>query len=148
MPSIRFFCEDRTIKLPKPRKTTSWIKSVIESESYELLHLNYIFCSDDYLRQINVEYLHHVTFTDIVTFDNSEEDGKVEADIFISIDRVKENSMTFARPFQEELHRVLIHGVLHLMGYKDKDPRQKAEMRKKEDAYLSLTGVPRETFKS
>lgn len=147
MPLIRFFSEDRSAKLLKPRKTVNWIKSVIAIESKELGLVNFIFCSDEYLRQINLQYLNHSTYTDIVTFDNSESKGMIEGDIFISVDRVKDNSVKFGRPFQEELHRVLIHGILHLAGYSDKGPIKKIRMTKKEDACLSLPGVPRETFK-
>jgi rRNA maturation RNase YbeY len=147
MSSIRFFSEDRSAKIPKPRKTVNWIKSVIAIESRALGLVNFIFCSDEYLRQINLQYLNHSTYTDIVTFDNSESKGTIEGDIFISVDRVKDNAVKFSRPFQEELHRVLIHGILHLAGYSDKGPIRKARMTKKEDACLSLPGVPRETFK-
>ena len=147
MSSIRFFSEDRTTKLPKPRKTVTWIKSVVKKESKQLGLVNFIFCSDEYLRQINLQYLNHSSYTDIVTFDNSESTGIVEGDIFISVDRVKDNAIKFSRPFQEELHSVLIHGILHLVGYSDKGPIRKLRMTKKEDACLSLPGVPRETFK-
>jgi probable rRNA maturation factor len=147
MSHVRFFCEDRLIKLPKPRKTVNWIKSVIAGESRRLGSINYIFCSDDYLGRINIEYLRHNTLTDIITFDNSDSNESVEGDIFISIDRINDNSQKLGRPFQEELHRVLIHGILHLIGYSDKTERQKSRMRKKEDACLSSPYVPRETFK-
>src|SRR5687767_12168673 len=132
MPSIRFFSEDRSAKIPKPRKTVTWIKSVIAIESKELGIVNFIFCSDEYLRKINLQYLNHSTYTDIVTFDNSESRGMIEGDIFISVDRVKDNAAKFNRPFQEELHRVLIHGILHLAGYSDKGPIRKSRMTKKE----------------
>lgn len=87
---------------------------------------------------MNVEYLKHKTLTDIITFDNSDEKGVLEGDIYISIDRVKENAASLGVVFTSELNRVIIHGVLHLLGYKDKTPVHKKEMRKKEDAYLSL----------
>lgn len=87
---------------------------------------------------MNIQYLNHKTYTDIITFDNSEAPKLLEGDIFISVDRVKENAEKLKIPFVHELHRVMIHGVLHLLGYSDKTPRKKAEMRKKEDAYLSL----------
>jgi len=138
MPSIQFFSEGIRFKLDHPRKTRSWIKSAIEAEDMQAGSLNYIFCSDAYLHDINLKYLNHDTLTDIVTFDNSEEVGLIEGDIFISIDRVRENAKTFNRSVDEELHRVLIHGVLHLLGYADKSPASKKQMRKKEDHYLSL----------
>lgn len=138
MPSIKFFTEEVAFKLPHPRKTSSWIKSAIQREKKSLANLTYIFCSDEYLYGINVEYLRHKTYTDIITFDMSEGSGEIEGDIFISIDRVRENSEKLGTPFEEELHRVIIHGALHLIGYSDKTPAQKTTMRRKEDAYLSL----------
>ena len=138
MAQISFFAEDVKFKLPHPRKSSTWIKETIIKEKRKLESLNFIFCSDEYLREINIQYLNHKTYTDIVTFDQSEEPKTIQGDIFISIDRVKENAANFEVDFDEELHRVLIHGVLHLIGYGDKDPKAKARMRKKEDAYLSL----------
>lgn len=109
----------------------------MEGRTLELL--NIIFCSDNYLLKINTEYLNHNTLTDIVTFDqsNSTADG-LEGDIYISIERVKENAQMLQQSFDDELCRVMIHGVLHLIGYTDKSARAKIAMRKKEDAYLSL----------
>lgn len=147
MSSISFFSEDRQVIIPKPRKTANWIKSVIKLESKKLIQVNYIFCSDEHLRHLNVQYLNHTTYTDILTFDNSETTDSIEGDIFISVDRIVDNATKFKRPFQEELHRVLIHGVLHLAGHSDKGRIQKSRMRKKEDACLSLPSVPRETFR-
>lgn len=138
MPSIQFFEEDISFKLPHPRKTKSWIDAVIKQEKKASGSINYIFCSDKYLHQINLEYLNHDTLTDIVTFDNSERKGIIDGDIFISIERVRENAGKYGRTFDEELHRVLIHGILHLVGFSDKSAEQKKRMRKKEDAYLSL----------
>lgn len=99
--------------------------------------VNYIFCSDDYLREINIQYLKHKTYTDIVTFNYGTTD-QIEGDIFISVDRVKENAQKFNTELETELHRVIIHGVLHLIGYSDKSKTEKALMREKEDTYLSL----------
>jgi len=99
--------------------------------------LNYIFCSDTYLHKINLEYLKHDTLTDIITFDYSEK-KQISGDIFISIDRIKENAPKFNQSTDIELNRVLIHGVLHLLGYKDKTPKEKETMRAKEDFYLTL----------
>jgi probable rRNA maturation factor len=138
MPAINFFSEDLDFTVPQPRKTTSWIKAAIAKEKHKLVSLNYIFCTDQYLLSINKEYLNHKTLTDIITFDNSEGGGQIEGDIFISVERVKENARKFERPFVEELRRVMIHGVLHLLGYSDKTAAQKSRMRGKEDAYLSL----------
>lgn len=138
MAAINFFSQDLSFKLPTPRKTSTWIREVISQEKKKLVQLNYIFCSDQYLLQINQQYLNHHTLTDIITFDNSEEIATIEGDVFISVERVKENAGSLETAFDEELHRVLIHGVLHLAGYTDKSNRKKLEMRKKEDAYLSL----------
>ena len=138
MASIRFFSEDVQFKVPHPRKTTNWIKETIQKEKKEQGNLNFVFCSDEYLHSINVQYLNHTTYTDIVTFDSSETKGLIEGDIFISVERIEENASKFNTSFDEELHRVIIHGVLHLIGYSDKGTTKKALMRRKEDTYLSL----------
>jgi probable rRNA maturation factor len=144
MPSIRFFYEDTPFRLEKVTSVKSWIKKTIHAEGRQLASLNYIFCSDTYLLEINVQYLSHTSLTDIITFDLSDplalQRSDIEGEIYISIDRVRENAGKFSNQFQEELHRVIIHGVLHLVGYSDKNPRQRTIMRKKEDAYLSLRG--------
>jgi len=146
MPSLHFFEEEISFKLPHPRKTSNWIKKSIKKEKKELIELNFIFCSDEYLKGINMQFLNHKTYTDIVTFDTSEDSGFIQGDIFISVDRVRENAIKFNTEFEEELHRVIIHGVLHLIGYSDKGIQKKSAMRKKEDAYLSLRNqVSRET---
>ena len=137
MAAIHFFAQDLDFKLSRPRKTKTWIKEVLNRENKSLSTLNYIFCSDTYLLSINEQYLHHKTLTDIITFDNSDGD-KIEGDVFISIERVRENASKLKTDFDDELHRVLIHGVLHLSGYGDKTAKEKSTMRKKEDAYLSL----------
>jgi len=138
MGQIKYFTEDHNFKLPDKRHTGNWIKYIIQEEAYTLNQINYIFCSDAYLLQINESYLNHNTLTDIITFPYSQQNEPILADIFISIDRVKENALLFNCSFLDELHRVMIHGVLHLMGYSDKNPRKKAEMREKESACLSL----------
>lgn len=138
MAAIRFFSEQVRFKISHPRKTSNWIKKAIESESYALKSINIIFCSDSMLSELNVKYLKHKTLTDIITFDYAESKGTIMGDIFISIPRVRENAGKFKTKFDEELHRVIIHGVLHLMGFKDKNTRQKSIMRNKEDSYLSL----------
>ncbi len=135
---ISFFRKDTRFKPSHPRKTISWLKRVSDEFGYEIQTLNFIFCSDDYLLGINQHYLAHDYYTDIITFDNSEGSHKLEGDIFISIDRVRENARNLRVPFQDELDRVMVHGVLHLMGYSDKNPSEKSRMRKKEDACLSL----------
>lgn len=138
--AVRFFSEEIQFKLPHPRKTSTWIKESIVKEKGTLANLNFIFCSDAHLLTINQQYLNHNTLTDIITFDNRTDDqsGPIEGDIFISIERVVENASSLGIAFDTELHRVLIHGVLHLLGYNDKKMADKALMRKKEEAYLSL----------
>jgi len=112
-----------------------WIKKVIASENKEMGEINYIFCSDEYLLERNIKYLDHDTLTDIITFNYCK--GKIiTSDIMISIDRVKENSTIFDNSFSEELHRVMIHGILHLIGYDDKTEKEKILMREKENFYL------------
>ena len=112
-----------------------WIKKVITSENKEMGEINYIFCSDEYLLERNIKYLDHDTLTDIITFNYCK--GKIiTSDIMISIDRVKENSTIFDNPFSEELHRVMIHGILHLIGYDDKTEKEKKLMKEKENFYL------------
>lgn len=135
---IEFYSEDLDFSLSNPEQVADWIASIIEQHEFELVGLTYIFCSDEYLHQMNVEYLDHDTLTDIITFDNADEEGTVEGDIFVSIDRVRDNAQTLGIPFEDELHRVLIHGVLHLLGFKDKTDEQEALMRKQEDSCLSL----------
>ncbi len=134
---IQFFNEDIDFKVPQSRITKKWLLNIIEAEGFHLNQLNYIFCSDEYLLKINQEYLEHDFYTDIITFDNSEEDNHIEGDIFISIDRVRENASIHQKKFEEELRRVLAHGVLHLVGYDDLEDEQELQMRAKEDHYLS-----------
>ena len=122
-------------KLLDEKKTSQWISSIVEQGAFELGEINYIFCDDEYLHKINVEFLEHDTFTDIISFDYTM--GRlIGGDIFISIPRVEENSKEFDVSFQNELYRVIIHGVLHYMGYKDKTPDEKQLMRDKENSCL------------
>ena len=135
---IYFFCEDITFPTPPLKSTRSWLIEVANRENRTIGSLNYIFCSDSYLLKINREYLGHDTLTDIITFDNSESDEIVEGDVYISVQRVRENAAEFKVAFAKELARVMVHGLLHLLGYKDKSAHQKRMMRKKESSYLSL----------
>lgn len=135
---VSFFSEDIDFKVVNPLKTKKWIKNASFSEGYEVSQLNYIFCSDEYLLEINKQYLDHDYFTDIITFDNSEEDKELEGDIYISVDRVRDNAETFHTDFDSEMRRVLIHGLLHLVGYEDSSEALKTAMRAKEDEYLRL----------
>ena len=143
MGAINFFSEKIRFKLSNPKKSTSWIKSAIKKEGAKLNSINYIFCSDEHLRGINIQYLNHKTYTDIVTFNFNPSENEIEGEIYISIDRVKENAIKFKADFNVELHRVMIHGVLHLLGFNDKSKTEKSTMREKEDSYLSLLKFPK-----
>jgi probable rRNA maturation factor len=138
MPSINFFEEDIRFKLKDKTKVKNWVKATITAEGYKLQELNYIFCSDAYLLGINQQYLDHDTYTDIITFDNSEKEKVITGDIFISIERIRENAEKFNSGELNELHRVIIHGALHLLGYKDKTADSKQLMASKEDQYLGI----------
>ena len=140
-PSIHFFSEDISFILKQKGRLRPWLNSTIKAESFKLRELNFIFCSDNYLLSINQQYLKHNTFTDIITFDNSDEKQYIVGDIFISIDRVRENAINFKVPEQDELHRVMIHGTLHLLGYPDKGKEAKALMTAKENYYLQKLSV-------
>lgn len=132
--TINFYCEEVELTLSDEDKISNWIKSTILQEGQELGNLNFVFCSDPYLHKINTEYLNHDTLTDVITFPYS--DTFIEGDIFISIDRIRDNAKTFKVSFEEELKRVIIHGVLHLLGYSDKNPEDKQQMTLKENLYL------------
>lgn len=134
---INFFNEDVQFTLKDKIRIRKWIRKSIESEDFKLGELNFIFCTDSYLLRVNQEYLKHDTYTDIITFDNSEDSEVISGDIFISVDRVTENAEKLQVTFNDELHRVMIHGVLHLMGYPDKKKEEKMLMTTKEDFYLA-----------
>lgn len=134
---INFFSEDIDFSLENESPIRDWITKCIIQEKKQAGELSFIFSSDDFILNINKEYLDHDFYTDIITFDYRENDT-ISGDIFISIDRVKENAQTLSIPFLDELHRVIIHGVLHILGYKDKSPEEESIMRAKEDFYLSL----------
>lgn len=134
---ISFFAEDTDFTLKQKQKIRQWIASAAKTEGLPRIgELNFIFCSDEYLLDINKQYLNHDTYTDIVTFDHSEEEEVLAGDIFISIDRVRENAQKFGVSEWDELCRVIIHGVLHLCGYLDKTKEDKNLMTQKEDEYL------------
>lgn len=139
--AISFNFEDTNTIPLKRNKIKVWIKSCIEKRNGELRDLNYIFCNDDYILDINRQYLNHDYFTDIISFDYSEYDYEtqktlVSGDLFISLDTVRSNSQLIGVEFEEELHRVIIHGVLHLLGFKDKTEQEEKEMRKEEEECL------------
>ena len=139
---IEFHVEDVQFDLSNLTVYTDWIEQIIQREEHQLVQLNYIFCSDQYLHSINVEYLDHDTYTDIITFPYTER-PYIEGDIFISIDRVKENAEHLNVSFEQELQRVIIHGVLHLCGYPDKTPEQAKQMREKENESIQLLATLR-----
>lgn len=138
MGSINFFTEDIDFTLRQKIKLRNWIKSTVEENQYKLAVINYIFTSDNHLLTINKEYLDHDTYTDVITFNQSTDPKILEADIYISIERIKENAKKLNLPTNDELHRVMIHGVLHLLGFTDKEESEKEVMRKKENHYLAL----------
>lgn len=117
-----------------------WISRIIYSEGFDEGEINYIFCDDEYLHKINLEYLDHDTLTDIISFDYTV-GNLIQGDIFISIERVKDNASDFNASFDEELKRVLSHGILHYCGYKDKSPKDEALMRSKEDEKMQMFHV-------
>ena len=130
------FNYETDFQLESENKISSWIVKTISSESHKLESINYVFCDDDYLHKLNVEFLNHDTLTDIISFDYSV--GKlIQGDIFISVERVVDNAKDFGVSFEEELHRVIIHGVLHYCGYKDKTDAEAKVMREKENHYLT-----------
>jgi probable rRNA maturation factor len=138
--AVSFTNADITFTLQGRTALKKFITSSFEKEAKKKLSVSYIFCSDDYLLRINQDFLGHDYYTDIITFPLSETDKKVEAEIYISIDRVRENAATLKLPFNQELHRVLFHGILHLIGYKDKTASQKELMRRAEDKWLKKYG--------
>ena len=133
---IIYNVEDIDFELQNTEGVTKWIEQVIALEKKRLSGISYIFCSDDYLHKLNVQYLDHDTLTDILTFPYNR--SPIEGDIFISIDRVKDNAQDLNISFENELHRVIIHGVLHLCGYLDETDEEEEMMRKKEDEALLL----------
>ena len=133
---IQYHTEAIDFDLPNSDQFTNWIKATIKTEQNELSTLNFIFCNDTYLHTINVDYLNHDTFTDVITFPYTKADEPIQGDIYISLDRIKENAAKFDVPFLKELKRVMIHGVLHLCGYGDKSEKEAAIMRAKENFYL------------
>jgi rRNA maturation RNase YbeY len=136
--NIGFFFEKVSIPGFSEKEIREWIIGLIENEGKVPGDISFIFCNDQYLYQMNVQYLQHDTLTDIITFDYCQENGNISGDLFISIDRVEENARELNLSFNQELKRVMVHGVLHLMGYNDKDSAQQAAMRQKENYYLNL----------
>ena len=139
MPGIYFHAEE--VKNPlagKVKKYKIWLDSLAANEGGHIEEIHYIFCNDSYILEINKSYLNHDYFTDIITFPYSEEKSGIKSDIFISLETVLSNSETYKEPFEKELHRVMAHGLLHLLGYNDKTPEDEKIMRKKENEYILL----------
>jgi len=132
-----FHSEDISFELDKKPAIISWLSYSINNEGKIPGEISYIFCSDEYLHKMNVEHLDHDTLTDIITFDYCD-DNHVNGDMFISVDRIKDNANDFGVSFEDELHRVMVHGVMHLCGYKDKTTEDQKVMSAKEDFYLNL----------
>ena len=134
------FNYETDFELENEAQYEDWISRIIESEGFDEGEINYIFCDDDYLHKINVEYLDHDTLTDIISFDYTV-GNLIQGDIFVSIERVQDNAKDFYVSFEEELKRVLSHGVLHYCGYKDKSPKDEALMRSKEEEKMQMFHV-------
>lgn len=137
MKKINFFNQDVPSPIENGTFLITWFLEIIAREDHKADEVNYIFCSDKYLLDLNIKYLSHDYFTDVISFDYSE-DNVISGDIFISIDRIKENAEKYKVTFQNELMRIMIHGLLHLLAYDDKTPAQKTAMTAKEDEYLKL----------
>lgn len=133
---VSYFFEDTNFKFNRRRLTSQWLKFTAESEIKRIGQVNIIFCSDNYILDINQNYLQHDYFTDIITFDYCE--GKtLSGDLFISVDTVRENAIFYGTEFDDELNRVIVHGLLHLIGYDDHSEEDQKTMRSKEDYYLA-----------
>ena len=132
---VHFYKEDTGYLLASKREIRAWLLSVLEQEQKKTGEISFIFCSDEYLLTLNKQYLNASYLTDVITFDYCEDDF-ISGDIFISVDRVKENAKLYQQTTSKEMHRVILHGVLHLCGYKDKTEKEIQQMREKEEYYL------------
>ena len=138
---IHFYNEGTKTRLPQKKRLKNYLENLFQREGRSLSFLNYIFCSDDFLLQINRDFLKQDDLTDIITFSYAPKKEPIEGEVYISTDRIKENQRTFKSGYNGELHRVIFHGALHLCGYRDKTTIQKKTMRQKEDFYLSGYGL-------
>lgn len=147
MSEVRFFYKEVSPIISKRKSLQSFLVGLFKKEKKKLAQLNYVFCSDEALLQINKEYLQHDYYTDIITFDLSASNQEISGEIYISVDRVRDNALSLGTTLREEIHRVVFHGALHLVGYGDKSPKEIISMRAKEDHYLKLyfKKVPRGT---
>jgi len=137
-PKVYFFFEGITISLKNRARIKEIVELIFKKEKKKLNHVSYIFCTDKALLSINKKYLNHSYYTDVISFDLSEDQERIWGEVYISIDRVRENAEIFNIPFSKELRKVIFHGALHLCGYKDKQASEKKKMQKKEDFYLAL----------
>ncbi len=138
MPSVSFHSELTSFKLKDKNKLKKWLHAVALRHAGSISAIQYIFCDDSFLLDINKQYLNHNTLTDIITFRYSEHPAPLESDIYISVERVRENASSLSDSFESELHRVMVHGVLHLLGFKDKSGKEKELMRLEEDYCLGI----------
>ena len=141
---MNFFNENIIYKIPKKDKLRKWLFNAIEKEGKVTGDLNFILCDDEFLSKLNYKYLRHKRLTDILTFGYNNETGLINGDIFISLPRVRENATIFKQSLEDELHRVMIHGILHLVGYNDKTQNDKIEMKDKENFYLELFRISKQ----
>lgn len=137
---VRYYNDATTFRLPEKRRTAAWLAEVAHAEGYTLGDVNYIFCSSERHLEINKEFLGHDYFTDIITFDYSDRKGErvISGDIFIDVETVRDNARIYGTRFRDEMRRVVVHGVLHLCGQKDKSERAERQMHRKEDKYMAL----------
>jgi rRNA maturation RNase YbeY len=137
---VRYYNDSTTYRLRDKRKIAAWLKRVAQEEGYSLGDVNYIFCSSEVHRKMNIDFIGHDYFTDIITFDYSDlkGEGVVSGDIFIDVDTVADNARIYGATKRDEMLRVVVHGVLHLCGQKDKTPRAEKQMHRKEDKYIAL----------
>lgn len=138
MAKISFHSELSDFKLKDRTRVSSWLHTVVAFHLGTIQHVQYIFSDDKHLHELNVDHLGHDTLTDIITFRYQEHPKPIESDIYISIERVRENASKFGVTFESELHRVMVHGMLHLLGFKDKKRSEASQMREKEDWALSI----------
>lgn len=136
--NIEFFRAEARYAVNRKAQLVLWLSATAKKEGFKIDSLNIILCSDQYLYKLNMQFLKHDTYTDIMTFDQSTAAGLINAEMYISIDRIRENARTLKSTVANELHRVMVHGLLHVCGYKDKKPTDKVVMSSKEDFYLSL----------
>lgn len=137
---VRYYNDSCSYRLPEKRHTSKWLKRVAAEEGYTLGQVSYIFCSSEVHRKMNIDFIGHDYFTDVITFDYSDLKGEksVSGDIFIDVDTVKDNARIYGCTPLQEMRRVVVHGLLHLCGQKDKTPRAEKEMHRKEDKYLAI----------